>query len=443
MAMYAKDINMQYRQLRVEAKKFEVFRTALTNFLAKNYNMSFIIPIYIWASIQSFLQGCIAMQYKNNKANWFLIGFLFLTSTNILFQYILRFTEVVNTHPQYVFVSDTIGLLYGPVLYLYYQQMIYQELSKKAILHFVPAIVFTLYFVVVEMGLKSPFHYDNYIGQAAHVITLNLILLSSFFYFLMCWIAIKRVRNGSKITEFKLIYWLEILLMVLILKTIFNVITFSLHTFLDAKTAEFLEMSKNVIFAVSNMVIIIGLQFFFSRYPYIINNLQDGDDNDDNEDDDELTEGQSTSNAESIDTSNDNKAKGTKTSGDKKEGFTIDEEEAQKYIAELEHLMATEKLYLDSELTEKDLAKALGVQPYFLSKLLNQHMGKRFNEYVNYQRVGKAKKLLTSANAKNYTMFAISVDSGFKSESVFYNNFKKYCGKTPKAYQQKYFSQNN
>lgn len=391
--------------------------------------MIVITVFYIWAAVQGFFLGLNILQFKTNKANWYLVIFLFLTATNILFQYILIFTEFKKHYPEYVFVSDTLGLLYGPVLYLYCRQLIYNEFETRSLIHFAPAILYTAYFLTVEIGLKAPFQFHNYIGEPAHIVTLLTICASSILYLSLSWTMIRKVRNRSKIVEFKFIFWLEALLVVLFFKTLFNITTFSLHMFIHTDTAVLLTIAKNTIFITSNSIILIGLQFMINKHPYIINKEFDLFDNDEDNSDEEIAHTKEEHQTKDNLLVDKNK--------EKKEGFSIPEEDAVGYLEKLAEVMGNEKPYLDAGLTEKSLAALLDIQPYVLSKLLNQHLGKRFNEYINEMRVENAKMLLIEAEEKRHTMFVISVDSGFKSESAFYNNFKKFTGCTPKAYQQK------
>lgn len=408
--------------------------------------MSFIAPLYFWASIQSFFLAITILQFKKNRSNWYLVAFLVLTSLNILMQYTLIFTNVKFVLPQLLFVSDSITLATAPALYLYYRQLIYQEHKNANWFHFIPTLVFTLYVIIFKLGAEGPFKFHDYIGTTTHIVALNTILISSIIYLYLCWVAVKRVRNGSKIVEFRLLFWMEMLLVILILKTIFNVSSFGLHALLDADTRAQIAIVKNTIFIVSNTVIILGIQYFFIKYSHVINkeyiNEQVDEEYIEYDEFQVSTDSVSMPVAKSSDNqqnnANDDTTKQMEDPAAKKDYSLILKEEAEGYIQQLENLMSNEMLFLDSELTERALAKALQVQPYFLSRLLNQHLGKRFNEYVNALRVEHAKTLLTNEQSTRYTMFAISVDSGFNSESAFYNNFKKFTGSTPKAYQQQF-----
>jgi AraC-like DNA-binding protein len=121
----------------------------------------------------------------------------------------------------------------------------------------------------------------------------------------------------------------------------------------------------------------------------------------------------------------------------KSKSFKIDEEDAEIHINRLQKLMKEEKIFLDSQLNEKLLAEKLDIQSYYLSKLLNEHLNCSFTEFINKARIEETKRLLGLDKAKDMTLFAIAIDSGFSSESVFYTNFKKYVGMTPNQYKKR------
>ena len=104
------------------------------------------------------------------------------------------------------------------------------------------------------------------------------------------------------------------------------------------------------------------------------------------------------------------------------------------YFKKLKKLLEEDKIHLDSELTEHNFAEALSIQPYLLSKLVNQYLGKSFSELINEYRINAAKDILSTAKGREMTIYAVALESGFRSESVFYVNFKKITGMTPTQY---------
>ncbi|MHB0753962.1 helix-turn-helix domain-containing protein [Polaribacter sp. M15] len=108
--------------------------------------------------------------------------------------------------------------------------------------------------------------------------------------------------------------------------------------------------------------------------------------------------------------------------------------EIKKYNKELEQIMIDYKLYLNPDLSLKDLASYLELPSNYVSQLLNLGFQKNFSEYVNSYRVKEFKERILLQENKDLTIMAVAYDSGFNSKTVFNTFFKKIEGMTPNAY---------
>ncbi len=88
-------------------------------------------------------------------------------------------------------------------------------------------------------------------------------------------------------------------------------------------------------------------------------------------------------------------------------------------------------LHLDEKLSLEFLAKEVGYSEYHLSRKFNKEMGCSINDYIQNERLEKAKYLLTTTNTN---IEEISMDLGFGSRSYFTSIFKKHTGETPSEY---------
>lgn len=90
--------------------------------------------------------------------------------------------------------------------------------------------------------------------------------------------------------------------------------------------------------------------------------------------------------------------------------------------------------YIDTNyrrpITLNDLAEALHVSPFYISKLLNNTLKKTFTELVSEKRVEVSKELLKT----NKRIKEIAYEVGFQGQNYFTKIFKKYTGVTPKVY---------
>jgi ligand-binding sensor domain-containing protein/AraC-like DNA-binding protein len=133
-----------------------------------------------------------------------------------------------------------------------------------------------------------------------------------------------------------------------------------------------------------------------------------------------------------------------------KPGVTEEREPKEKYktsallpetvdqvLPQLNRLMEKEKAFLKPDLTLKKLSDQLHVHYNHLSRIINEHLGKSFNDYVNSYRIEEARKQLTDPSADHKTILEIAYDTGFYSKSVFNTAFKKFTGMTPSQYKKK------
>ena len=113
----------------------------------------------------------------------------------------------------------------------------------------------------------------------------------------------------------------------------------------------------------------------------------------------------------------------------------LDKEKMSDYTAQLLKLIDEEQPYLDAKLSLRSLAEKLDLHPNHLSWLLNESMGKNFNEFINHYRVNHFIKMLKDSSNSHVTFLGLAYDSGFNSKSVFNNYFKKETGLSPREYQ--------
>jgi adenylate cyclase len=96
--------------------------------------------------------------------------------------------------------------------------------------------------------------------------------------------------------------------------------------------------------------------------------------------------------------------------------------------------ITTKKPYLSPDLSLRLLAKQIDIHPNQLSWLLNESIGKNFNEFINYYRVEAFKALSNDPKNRHITLMGLAYDSGFNSKTVFNTYFKKETGLTPKQF---------
>ena len=101
---------------------------------------------------------------------------------------------------------------------------------------------------------------------------------------------------------------------------------------------------------------------------------------------------------------------------------------------QLRQLVARQQLYLKPDLRLEELSRLAGIPEKTVSYLLNHHIKKGFNDFINEFRVQAALQRMDSEAMARLTLEGIALEVGFSSRSTFYRAFKKSTGQSPSAY---------
>lgn len=101
-------------------------------------------------------------------------------------------------------------------------------------------------------------------------------------------------------------------------------------------------------------------------------------------------------------------------------------------LEQLEKKLSKEKVYLDGDLTLRELAESIKLNPHQLSELLNRHKNCSFRQLINQWRIQEAEEQLKQFPQKS--ILEIAFDSGFKSKSSFNTLFREHTGQTPSVF---------
>lgn len=106
--------------------------------------------------------------------------------------------------------------------------------------------------------------------------------------------------------------------------------------------------------------------------------------------------------------------------------------DVEQKVAELENLMIRDKQFENESLSLAMMADALELSSHQLSELINTQYGYGFPRFVREHRLRAAKSLLITES--DASVLAISMMTGFKSQSSFYTAFKEATGESPAQY---------
>lgn len=105
-----------------------------------------------------------------------------------------------------------------------------------------------------------------------------------------------------------------------------------------------------------------------------------------------------------------------------------------KTLAELMHQMIDKGFYLTPEITMDDVARELGTNRTYLSRMLKAEFDTTFSELVTSLRMSHAETLLRETDL---SIMEIAMQSGFADDRYFSRRFKKIHGISPNEYRKK------
>ncbi len=104
------------------------------------------------------------------------------------------------------------------------------------------------------------------------------------------------------------------------------------------------------------------------------------------------------------------------------------------HLRRLQQVLQEEALFLNPNLSLKELANALDVPVRYVSYLINRYHHKNYKEFVNGFRVEAFLAKARAGEQAHKTLLALALESGFSSKSTFNQVFKSHTGQSPSAY---------
>jgi len=103
----------------------------------------------------------------------------------------------------------------------------------------------------------------------------------------------------------------------------------------------------------------------------------------------------------------------------------------------LQNAMQHDKLFLNPNLNVELVALHINLPQKTVSAVLNQHLNKSFNEYINSYRVEAFKQKVLLPEMDNFTIAGIATECGFNSQATFQRTFKQVTGMSPTEFRKR------
>jgi len=334
-----------------------------------------------------------------------LLGAFFLVIGLNLMDNLLLIRGAYTGNPGFGLWSVWLLLLFGPLLYLYTQSVLYRDfrLSLSKGWHFLP---FVLLFVITEIywQMEGPAERRLMLEQ---VMTRKvpgyqywdsaLIFVQFFLYMFASFRLIGRFKRaaGDAFSDYRRIdiRWLS------------NSLLFFTAAMALAAVNSFIGLTSLAAYWLPVFLVVIGLVWVYINV-LLLKALRDS------ELFAVLEEG-------------------------KRDAPVGPADEWKEVLVRLRVHMETRRPWLEPDLTLEELASQLALRPKVLSQAINEGLGQNFFEFINTYRIGEAKRLLTNPADKKITVLEVLYQVGFNSKSSFNTVFKKQTGMTPSEFKKK------
>lgn len=370
----------------------------------------------ILGAIQGVLLSVLLFTKKiNHTANVVLavamlaLSFDVFNSAYILFGYYKEF-------PPFMGITYSFPFLYGPIFYIYAKIISSGETSfnPKYYFHFIPFVLLVIYgtvFVYLESNefklslMKT--RAEKYLPGIEFISYLKPIhgLIYVFLTIHIVRVFNDKIKNSFSNIDRINLNWLLHLTVGLIVVWGIVVIGYIVNALSDS------DVKMDYLIYTAASILIYSIGYLSLRQPQILEPISPSKDS-------------------KLAPANERTISG-RTSY-QKSGLT--ETEAQNHLKNLLQIMETEKPYLNSELTLRELAEKLSMSTHNLSEILNARLNQNFYDFINRYRVEEVKRRLANKESERFSLIAIAFDSGFNSKSTFNTIFKKHTGITPSQY---------
>jgi len=112
----------------------------------------------------------------------------------------------------------------------------------------------------------------------------------------------------------------------------------------------------------------------------------------------------------------------------------LNKDEVEELKEKLTSQLKDKEIYLNKDLTLRDVASSISTTEKKVSYLINQHLKTSFYELVNSYRVEKFKEEIAKPENKQLSILGVAFNCGFPSKSSFYRSFKAQVSVSPSEY---------
>lgn len=360
--------------------------------------LSLISLLSFLITFQLVFVGLFLITHKKGiRRNNILLSTLFFLIAWNIGNLTLQINGVVLEWEFLQYIDDGFFLLYGPIIYLYAQGVIFKDfkLSSGNLLHLIPYLLLTI--LLLSLGNLAPGTVEEIIKNELpwQFYLISALMYTHIFVYLgltykSLWKYRQIIKNKySQIDQINL-DWLS-----------FSLNTFALLTFVSLIQNLIALAENKFLFMITLVLLLIFIFYFVNKV--ILKALRQP----------EIFAG--------IAQNETSKYLGSKLTPD----------QIEEYKKHLLALLKTEKPFLNPQVSLTDLSEKLSVSTKHLSQVINQSFNKNFFDFINTFRIQEVQQILKESSDDKMTVLEAMYQAGFNSKSSFNTAFKKETGQTP------------
>jgi AraC-like DNA-binding protein len=355
---------------------------------------------------QSLLLALVLVTSKrgNRTANRLLAAFV-ATASILISWSTLIFLGFGHAFPHFFRVQQPLDYVGLPLLYLYVRTLTSEkQLTRKDVLHFVPAVLCALYLVpfYLQSAANKLKIRDSVAETQWYYVRTSTVILLALVYLTLSGILVVRYlrKHQDRKTPMERAVFFQLKFLVVSFMALWLIAFF--RYLIDLRYPAYMRLT--------NLILPFGATLIIYSMAYL-----------------SLRKSEMFASANHTPSVPEPEAPAAK----KYEKSTLTPDRAEVYLQKLIILMERDKPYLDGDLTLSKLAAKLSLPTHHLSQIINERLNQNFFDLINAHRVEEAKRKLVDPARRHYSLLAIAEEVGFNSKSAFNAAFKKQTQMTP------------
>lgn len=361
------------------------------------FDFWFVIYFYI-ALVGIFISIMLNFRKESDRIASLFISLFILFSSLFVIHISLFISNIQYLYPHTLFFTITFNFLYGPLLYLYFKRITEKhELNSFDLLHFLPAILFLIYFLKyyfltadhklhILLNPKESYDYMIYVLVVLKVVSLLVYAI------LIYKIYKKAARRNLGVEKF-IVSWQRNLV-------ILNFVYVLSHVLYLTLVLEFLPLNSLIhpqVLSMALLILYIGTSAYLQ--PQIFNRKF---------------------------IFNESIAKYQKS------GLT--ENYSMELKEQLLKLFYQDKIFKENDISLDLLSERLGTTRHGTSQVINEHFNMNFFNLINKFRILEAQEIFKNDFNTSLNIIDVAYDVGFNNKVTFNKAFKEYTNLTPSEY---------